>query len=341
MLQSIPKTVWTCESLKDLDMSHNNISRLLWYEEERTMNDTQQESGPGALIKRSHKITVGQCQVWTHVQNKPPIQRYPSVADAIEPLPSLPELTCNIEVPINEGFNYSSLMRLVLSHNRFTSFPEALPCLAPNLEELHISDNDFQYVDIQFIPQWIKKFTARRCKISRFGNVLQKDMWSQVVKNCQQSRTFGMQCQHRSHHNLPYLMKFDLLDNDLKHFQLIHHPPLKSKDEDPGKEEEYYRPGVASLDLLYPLLEGLDLGKNKLEGQFNPNIGYQSHLKSINLSNNHSLEKLPMEFAHLKNSRHFTGLARDDCPNLVEPPKEYQNVSLTHLLAYMRSRLKK
>ena len=341
MLQSIPKTVWTCESLKDLDMSYNNISGLLWYEEKRTMNDTQQESGPGALIKRSNKITVGQCQVWTHVQNKPSIQRYPSVADAIEPLPSLPELTCNIEVPINEGFNYSSLTRLVLSHNQFTSFPEALPCLAPNLEELHISDNDFQDVDIQFIPQWIKKFIARSCKISQFGNVLQKDMWLQVMKNCQQSKTFGMPCQHRSHRNLPYLMKLDLQDNDLKHFQLIHHPPLKSKDEDPGKEEECYRHGVASLDLLYPLLEGLDLGKNKLEGQFNPNIGYQSHLKSINLSNNHSLEKLPMEFAHLKNSRHFTGLARDDCPNLVEPPKEYQNVSLTHLLAYMRSRLKK
>lgn len=100
------------------------------------------------------------------------------------------------------------------------------------------------------------------------------------------------------------------------------------------------RHGVASLDLLYPLLEGLDLGKNKLEGMFNPNIGYQSHLKSINLSKNHYLEKLPMEFAHLKNSRLFTELSRNDCPNLVEPPKEYQNVSLTHLLAYMRSRLK-
>ena len=342
MLQSIPKTVWTCESLKDLDMSHNNISRLSRCKQERTVNDTQQESGPGALIKRSNKITVGQCQVRTHLQDKSSFQRFPSVTDAIEPLPNLPELSCNIEAPVNavEGFDSSSLTRLVLSHNQFTSFPEALPCLAPNLEELHISDNEFQYVDIQFIPQWIKKFTAQRCKISQFGNVLQKDMWSQIVKNCKQSKTFGMQCQHRSHCNLPYLVKLDLLDNDLKHFQLIHHPPLKNKYEDPGKEEECYRHGVASLDLLYPLLEGLDLGKNKLEGQFNPNIGYQSHLKSINLSKNHSLERLPMEFAHLKNSRHFTGLARDDCPNLVEPPKEYQNVSLTHLLAYMRSRLK-
>jgi Leucine-rich repeat (LRR) protein/ankyrin repeat protein len=341
MLQSIPKTVWTCESLKDLDMSHNNISKLSWGEEERTMNDTQQESGPEALIKRSNKITGGRCQVQMHLQSKPSFQRYPSVADAIEPLPNS-ELSCNINAPINavEGFDYSSLTRLVLSHNQFRTFPEALPCLAPNLEELDISENEFQYVDIQFIPQWIKKFTARYCKISRFGNVLQKDMWLQVVKNCQQNKTFGMQCQHRSHHNLPYLMKLDLLDNDLKHFQLIHHPPLKSKHEDPGKEEECYRRGVASLDLLYPLLEALDLGKNKLEGQFNPNIGYQSHLKSINLSKNHGLEKLPMEFAHLKNSRHFTGLARNDCPNLVEPPKEYQNVSLTHLLAYMRSRLK-
>ena len=343
MLQSIPKTIWTCESLQDLNVSHNNISNLTWCEEETTVTDTQQESGPRALLKQSDMMTVGKCRVWSQIQHNSFFQRYPSIVDAIEPLPNSPELSWNVNIPVNavEGCDYSSLTRLVLSHNQLRIFPEALPCLAPNLQELDVSDNEFQYVDIQFIPQSIKKFTARRCKISRFGNVLERDVWSQVVRNCQHSKTFGLQCQHRSHHNLPCLLKLDLLGNDLTHFQLIHHPPFESEHEDPAKEERRYRHSMASLDLLYPLLEGLDLGKNKLEGEFNPNIGYQSHLKSINLSKNHSLEKLPMEFAHLKNSRLFTELSRDDCPNLVEPPKEYQNVSLTHLLAYMRSRLKK
>ena len=343
MLQSIPKTIWTCESLQDLDVSHNSIASLTWCEDERTVIDTKQEFGPMALIKQSDMITVGKCQVWSQFQHNSSFQRYPSVVDTIKPLPNSPELSWNVNVPANavEGCDFSSLTRLVLSHNQLRIFPEALPCLAPNLQELDVSNNEFNHVDIQFIPQSIKKFTAQHCKIARFGNILEKDMWLQVVRNCQHSKSFGMPCHHRSHHNLPCLLKLDLLGNDIMHFQLIHHPPLESEHEDPAKKEGHYRHGVTSLDLLYPLLEGLNLGNNKLEGQFNPNIGYQSHLKSINLSKNHSLEKLPMEFAHLKNSRLFTELSRDDCPNLVEPPKEYQNVSLTHLLAYMRSRLKK
>ena len=343
MLQSIPETIWTCESLQDLDVSYNKISSLPWCEEERTMIDARQEYGPGALIKQSDKIIIGKSQVRPQFKhNSSFFQRHPSVVGTIKPLPNSQELSWNVNIPTNtvEGCDYSSLTKLVLSHNQLRIFPEALPCLAPNLQELDISDNEFKYVDIQFVPQSIKKVTARRCKIARFGNVLKKDMWSQVVRNCRHGKTFGQPCQHRSHRNLPCLLKLDLLGNDLTHFQLIHHPPLESEREDPAKKEGYYRHGVASLDLLYPLLEGLDLSKNKLEGQFNPNIGYQSHLKSINVSKNHSLEKLPMEFAHLKNSRLFTELSRDDCPNLVEPPKEYQNVSLTHLLAYMRSRLK-
>ena len=344
MLQSIPETVWTCVSLQDLDVSHNKITSLPWCEEERTMIDSRQEYGPGALIKKSDKIMVGKSQVRPQFQrNSSFFQRHPSIVGTIEPLTnSQGEPSQNFTIPTNpvEGCDYSSLTKLVLSHNQLKIFPEALPCLAPNLQELDVSDNEFKHIDLQFIPQSTKKFTARRCKIARFGNVLLKEMWSQVVRNCRHGKTFGMPCQHRSHHNLPCLLKLDLLGNDLSHFQLIHHPPLESEHADPAAEEKRYRHGVASLDLLYPLLEGLDLGKNKLEGEFNPNIGYQSHLKSINLSKNHSLEKLPMEFAHLKNSRLFTELSRDDCPNLVEPPKEYQNVSLTHLLAYMRSRLK-
>ena len=340
-LQSIPETVWMCETLQELDLCNNKITSLPWCEEERTMIDSRQEYGPAALIKQSDKITAGKSQVRPQFQrNSSFFKRHPSVVETIKPLQKSQELSWHIPVNAVEGCDYSALVKLNLSHNRLKVFPEALPCLAPNLHELDVSDNEFKSIDIQFIPQSTKKFTARRCKIERFGNVLVKSMYGQVVRNCRHGKTFGMPCQHRSHQHLPCLLKLDLLGNELSHFQLIHHPPLESEEEDAARRENHYIPGVASLDLLYPLLEGLDLGRNKLEGLFNPNIGYQSHLKSINLSKNHNLEKLPMEFAHLKNSRLFTELSRDDCPNLVEPPKEYQNVSLTHLLAYMRSRLK-
>ena len=342
-LQSIPETVWICESLQELDVSHNKITSLPWCEEERTMIDSRQEYGPGALIRQSDKFLCGVSSVRPQVKRDASFfNRHPSTVDSIKALPKAQDLSWNIPVTTVEGCDYSSLAKLTLSYNKLKIFPEALPCLAPNLQEIEVSDNEFDYIDIQFIPQSLKKFTARRCKIRRFGNILGREMYSQVVRNCRHGKTFGSPCQHRSHQHLPCLLKLDLFGNDLTHFQLLHHPPLEREDEeeDPARKESYYQPGIASLDLLYPLLEGLDLGKNKLEGLFNPNIGYQSHLKSINLSKNHSLEKLPMEFAHLKNSRLFTELSRDDCPNLVEPPKEYQDVKLTHLLAYMRSRLK-
>lgn len=163
-----------------------------------------------------------------------------------------------------------------------------------------------------------------------------------MVKNCRHGNTFGLPCQHRSHPRLPCLTNLVLSGNRLRYFQLIHHSPLNTGDEDPGQEENTFGfyPSISSLDLLYPALEGLDLSANQLQDEFNPNIGHHSHLKWIWLRRNPELLKIPMEFAYLKNTRQFTELLIEDLPNLIEPPKEYQQVSLTHLLTYMRSRLR-
>ena len=102
--------------------------------------------------------------------------------------------------------------------------------------------------------------------------------------------------------------------------------------------DEGYR--ITALDLLYPLLKTLDLTNNKLVGMFNPSIGRQLHLQSIKLDRNHDLEFLPMEFAYLRKGRRLTELSMKDLPNLIQPPVEYQNEKLPHLLTYMKSMLK-
>jgi hypothetical protein len=105
-------------------------------------------------------------------------------------------------------------------------------------------------------------------------------------------------------------------------------------------EKEYDHKIAPALDLLYPALEGLNLSSNILKGKFNPNIGHQTNLKWIKLGDNEPLEKIPMEFAYLKNTRQLTELRMEKLPRLVEPPAEYQQTGLSQLLTYMRSRLR-
>ena len=343
-LETLPETLWNCITLQELIVNNNQLTSLPWCEPEETMIDSRAEAGPSNLIRQCERALTGKVEVRpVFDRNNSFFKRQQSVTlQGIKPVASLQGLAWNNStVAGSEGCDYSSLYKLNLAQNKLKHFPEALPCLAPNLGELDVSNNSFQSIDIKFIPQTIKKFTAKRCNIEKFGIVLRKNLHTQVVKNCRHGKTFGLPCQHRSHPRLPTLTTLSLPNNKLQHFQLIHHPPLNEEStEDPSSWEAKFLTQISSLDLLYPALEGLDLGSNNLQGEFNPNIGHQSHLKWIWLKRNYDLLKIPMEFAYLKSTRQFTELGMEELPNLVEPPKEYQSVSLTHLLVYMRSRLK-
>ena len=104
---------------------------------------------------------------------------------------------------------------------------------------------------------------------------------------------------HRSHSSLQYLQTPQLLRNGFKRFQLIK-CSLKQTTQETTIDEIAFR---QKCSLPYPSLQGLDLTQNSLEGTFNPNIGCQSQLQWIRLSKNPQLEKLPLEFALLKNSQ--------------------------------------
>ena len=339
-LESLPDTVWSCAALHELILSDNQLASLPWCEPESSMIPSRTEvgTGPPILLQQSDRGMGGilEVRVKFDSQGADMGSRQTSVTGGILPLEVAGK---NFVEPTAESCDYSSLIKLNLAHNKLTSFPEALPCLAPNLVDLDISDNTFQSIDIQFLPLSLKKLTAKKCKIERFGNTIMRDMYAQVVHHCRYGKTFGLPCQHRSHTRLQNVTTLQLSNNSLRHFQLLHHRPLEAEDEDPTEAERKFRT-ISNLELLYPSLEGLDLVANCLQGEFNPNIGHQTHLKWIWLRKNQELEKVPREFAYLKNTRQFTELAIEDLPNLIEPPREYQSVSLTHLLTYMRSRLK-
>lgn len=292
---------------------------------------SQQEAGTGhtTLVKNSTKTSGVSVEVVALKPNRPSKGEQTSAGvPAVQDTPG-----------IAEGCDYSSLLKLDLSHNQLTIFPEALACLAPNLAELDVSWNRFETVDVQFVPQSLQRFVAKDCGLKRFGTVLDVDMYRQVLRNCRHGMTFGMPCQHRSHRRLPFLSSVFLQRNKLRCFQLLQHPPGE-KGEDPGEGEVAFLAQASSQDLLYPILEGLDLSSNDLQGLFNPNIGHQAYLRWIKLDGNQRLERIPMEFAYLKGTRQFTELSLCDLPNLVEPPKDYQQAGLSHLLSYMKSRLK-
>lgn len=162
----------------------------------------------------------------------------------------------------------------------------------------------------------------------------------QVTQNCRHGQSVGLACQHRSHNYLPHLATIDLSSNRLAYMQLTRQQPVDGYVDFGVLEKEYDHKIAPALDLLYPSLEGLNLSGNVLKGKFNPNIGHQTHLKWVRLSSNEPLEKIPMEFAYLKNIKQLTELRMENLPRLVEPPAEYQQTGLNQLLTYMRSRLK-
>lgn len=345
-LESLPETLWMCKSLQELDLSKNKLSILPGCDPEPTMVDFREHSmGPSGVFGQADR-NVGGVHYVNPISTKDAssLRRQPSVFH-VTPAREASDLCLTNRVTAIESCDYSSLIKLNLAKNKLTRYPEALPCLAPNLAELDVSDNKFKQIDIQFIPQSIKKLTARRCGLLRFGNVIDKAMQSIVTHNCRYGDTPGRQCLHRAHSRLPFLTNLHLTRNKLQHLQLIHHTPQEdsSSEIDHGAKEKVYASGITSLELLYPVLEGLDLSFNDLINLFNPNIGYLQHLQWIWLNGNENLERLPVEFAYLKNTRQFTELQMCDLPRLTDPPEEYHSdsVSLSHLLSYMRSRLKK
>ena len=333
MIVDLPETLWGCVTLQDLNMSSNKLTSLPQCKpEQENHNSSINRSGSRAVQHGS--VLLGGRAVMKPAENAPRTCR---TLSTIQPNTGLGMSSVSSTA---EHYNYSSLHKLNLSKNNFSQFPEALACFAPNVTDLDVSRNPLEDLDVQFLPPFLKKLTAKRCEIRRLGNTISKKHQVRITKNCQHSSSVELACLHRSHTHLPYLTTIDLSMNKLTHIQLTRQQPTDDKNVNFGRmETEYNHKIVPAMDLLYPSLQNLYLTGNCLEGKFNPNIGHQYNLKAIQLSSNEPLTYIPMEFSYL-NRKHFTEFKIEDLPNLRDPPPSYQKAKLNHLLTYMRSRVK-
>ena len=342
-LTSLPDTVWLCRSLQELTLNDNRLETLLSCDDREEQSVAgERNDGVSTIFQESAVVLTGVVEVKQHPGRL--FGKQHSVYRSIKASGGTELSWVNYSAVNTESYNYSALTKLNVAKNRLEKFPEALPCLAPNLTELLISQNEIPLIDIQFVPQSLKKLVARNCKIKLIGNVIDQEVFRQVVKrcHCRNSDFHGKPCPHRTHPRLDHLNVLDLSGNRIRHFQLLHHPPYECPGTDPGEQnqEKKFQHEISSLDLLYPSLENLSLSDNDLQGLFNPNVGHQTHLKSVKLHNNPNLEKIPLEFSYLKKSKDFSELTIYGLPNLISPPIEYADAGLNHLLAYMRSCLK-
>ena len=326
-LKSVPEMIWLLNSLKELNLSDNHLSVS-------GLNFPSLIKPPNLESDQDSSVSLALMKYQAITQSK-------SVSSGYE---SIEEFTFGYRRNI-EFFecHYSLLRKLNIANNELTEFPEALPCIAPNLQELDISNNTFDSIDIQLIPQLITKFVARNCRIRHFGNVLEKKRHAFIVTNCRSVFENPSLCQHCSHQQLPFLNELDLSGNCLTQIQLLHRPPLSHPDgsEDPVIHDKAFLANASSTALLYPNLEVLNLEQNDLTGLLNPNIGHHSQLRSLLLSDNKNLEVLPNELGMLN----LAVMSIKDTPSLIDPPQEYQQVesrdNLSHLLHFLKARLRK
>ena len=321
-LNDLPSTIWSLPKLSKLYCSDNSLSSNINLDEEQallytsliTVDFSKNIIGMKDLrglftLPNLEVLTVSNshikklpdkylCRVTRSDSSFPPNCKAGIDSQGAHPLSAAP-----------------SLRTLDLSDNELRFFPVNFPCLVPNLKELDLSGNSLAEIDIHSIPSQIRKLTARRCGIRFLGD--------------RQSLFF--RCQHTSHLQFEHLEVLDLSSNKFTNIELLrnHYMPFINSD--------YRSDLTSSYDLLYPLLERLDLSNNRLTGEFNHNIGHQKHLKYFILDNNKLLEKIPVELVHLKNLK---GLSMKNLPNLIDPPAAYQHVGMRQVLTYMRARLK-
>ena len=328
-LTKLPSNIWQSCTLRELNASNNKLTdELLSYESQATPIASLPDSN-AAL--RYGKRVVG-ARMNARFQTNDGINHRRHTTRFVNSLETPREVYSEEYIYLNEGC--CGIKKMLLSGNKLSMFPDALPCLAPLLIELDVSRNSIEEIDILFLPPILKKLVASNNKIKKFGNFIDPKLKDQMMRSCCMVCVDNQQqqeCYHRIHKNMKYLAIIDLAHNQIKHCQLM-------QSEQAG--DTFPTTDFSQFDLLYPELENLNISHNCLQGCFNHNIGYQSQLKSITLDGNAELEELPMEFSHFKKSKKFTQLSLYNLPKLRDPPKEYHN-KLRPLLSYMSSRLKK
>lgn len=220
------------------------------------------------------------------------------------------------------------LQQLNLSRNRLTAFPTCLPCLAPNLEVLDVSENPLDGVAaIPDLPLSLKELSLVRCGLKDllpwrkkpeavkdagcFG-FAKMSAYPPRYSNSPSSRvspsmasrdsisSMGTACFHRTHSSLSRLEKLNLSYNKLESVFLTRAPDGQSLNGDTQSISFGLEAEELQQRLLFPALTDLDLSVNHLH-RLTSDIGEQTTLKILSLRGNRNLRELPSKLGLLKN----------------------------------------
>ncbi|XP_076455660.1 LOW QUALITY PROTEIN: leucine-rich repeat serine/threonine-protein kinase 1-like [Babylonia areolata] len=344
-LKELPPDMWLAPSLITLNLTRNSLTKLPLFSKElsipRKMSSAKRMSGAslGGAGGVSQSDTPSVCSF--DMEGSGSV--YDDSMDNVD-IFMCSSVTTNEVVHVNRWSSslkvvdrdpwknsgaQAGLQQLNLSRNRLAAFPTCLPCLAPNLEVLNLSENPLDGVaPISDIPLFLKELSLQRCQLRDllpwrkrpdtvkdagcFGAV-KMSSYTPRYSNSPSSRvspslasrdsfsSMGVACLHRAHCSLPRLEKLNLSHNKLDSVVLTRAPDGQSLNGDTRSISSF---GLEAEELqqrlLFPALTDLDLSINLLQS-LTSDIGEQTALKILSLRGNRSLRELPSKLGLLKN----------------------------------------
>ena len=259
-------------------------------------------------------------------------------------------------------------MKIDLASNHFRSIPQGLPCLAPNLSTLNVSNNSISELNcLAVFPASLSSLDFSHNQLQHFrpfgdlSTLVNKTCYSSVegdrpslrrrVSDNKGVPSAGNRlrfCRHSRHKILPHLKRLDLSRNQIKEICLI--IPHRDRVSSDSPETRNSRKGKGSAWLtekevvkrtkadhvLFPSLQTLYLSNNPISA-LPKDIGMQSKLGALHL-NHTEVSQLPPELGLLSDlwDLQYHGLQLQDIDSSVLERKRTKDV-----VGYLRSILEK
>ena len=346
-LDKLPPGIWIMPNLKKICLSENKLSQLHYFDHEKYFKNakfstkvvTNLTSGDMKDIKsRSvhkylqrlrmfcrtlHKVEGEEFEESAFIQGVLLLHQQRLTQDKMGSLYSsklyklLYSSSENELLKTNAG-KYSALRNLDLSHNKFSTFPRCIPCLAPHLQRLDMRSNLIEGLNLvhSLPPSIITALLGNNCirTVWQPCSVLDELCMGPHMLLLPQT---GIQHLCVRHNGLEHLTALHLNNNRLE--------TLFGDFEDLYNLEQAQR----TLGKVFPRLSILSLDHNNLKSLVY--IHQLSSLNSLDLSFNTHLENLPLEFGVLSLSiLKLDGLKLNGIP---------PNLSTLKLLKYLKNLL--
>ncbi len=368
-ISSVPASMWTAASLRSLNLSNNCLSALpdksvaldikLKEVSSSTTPITRARyygGDPSNWTAAAYTEKVLTNSSWVEVTKQSDSQlskrshgnnefEIVSKGTTLMPGKEKPELTSYW--PISENAteeksteSESGLTSLNLSGNKFGGPPTGLVCLAPNLTELDLSHNEiYRLGPLCHYPAQLKTLNLSDNQL--VTTEVENPLWHHRVccNPDKEDMAEDSRCAHQCHQTLTKLRKLNLNKNLLSTVCLqLPESAMKSRRrllsahyrcrDNQGEDIQ-----VQQLKMLYPSLEELRIGQNRLKS-LPSSLGFQKHLRLLHVDQNPNLTELPLQLGRLKGVTYNLKL---DANQMHLPPPPIARGNSRQILTYLYS----